>query len=194
MPIKNIILDRDGVINQDSEHYIKSPDEFILINNSIEALFKLYNNKVNIFVATNQSGINRKYYSLDIYLDITNKLLNKISKYNKFNTNNIIQAIYYCPHTPDENCNCRKPKTGMIDKIKAHHNLDLEHTAFIGDTLRDLEAAYNAGCKYLFLVKTGKGEYTNNKYDLKNLFNNNYYGCFADLYSCAEYITIDKAY
>lgn len=156
MKINNVIFDRDGVINQDSEHYVKTADEFILIDDAVNSLIKLHNNKINIFVATNQSGINRGYYSLDDFFAINKKLITQFDK-------QVITSIYYCPHTPDQNCSCRKPKPGMINKIVANHNINLEHTAFIGDSMRDITAAKSAGCKLVLLVKTGNGQHTFSK-------------------------------
>ncbi len=188
MFIDTVILDRDGVINHDSDKYIKSPEEFILINKSLDAIYNLYKNNIKIFIATNQSGINRGLYSLDTFLNINNKLLNKIKL--KFNTN-IINSIHYCPHTPMQNCQCRKPLTGMIDNIITIHNINPNKTAFIGDSMRDLEAAHNAGCGYKYLVKTGKGLSTLAKLTNTPTTNSNFFNLdnvFDDLYTCVEKI------
>lgn len=190
LKITSVILDRDGVINHDSKHYIKTPEEFILIDNSIDAISDLKCNDVNVFIATNQSGINRGLYNLRTFLKINDKLIRNLNKPDD------ILAIYYCPHTPDDNCNCRKPQTGMIDKIKTNHNIELSTTAFVGDSLRDLQAGYMAGCKFLFLVKTGKGLDTlkNHKLELNNFEKLSQTGeislfkVFDNLYDCANYI------
>lgn len=188
MQIKHVILDRDGVINKDSDQYIKKPDEFIIIDNTIEALYKLFDNNIEIFIATNQSGINRGLYTLLDFVEINNKLLKNIRQYRDNNNQHIITGVYYCPHIPDQNCECRKPKTGMIDSIVRNHLIDLNKTAFIGDSYRDLEAADEAGCAYLYLVKTGKGEATlakhkgtsNTLIKEENIFN--------DLFHCVQHI------
>jgi D-glycero-D-manno-heptose 1,7-bisphosphate phosphatase len=187
MKIENVILDRDGVINEDSDAYIKSPEEFIFIEKSIEAIIALKQNNINIFIATNQSGINRGLYNLTTFFDINTKLINTIKKYsfgNIHSNNNVISGIYYCPHTPEQTCTCRKPLPGMITKIKINHNINLNTTAFIGDSMRDLEAAIQAGCAYQYLVRTGKGINTAHKYK-KNLNPNN---IFDNLYDCVAYI------
>lgn len=191
MKIKNIILDRDGVINHDSDNYIKSPTEFIIIDKVIDALFLLQQKKINVFVATNQSGIGRGLYTLQDFLNINRKLLDALEGHYKnhtdnkiLNLNNIITAVYYCPHTPTDNCYCRKPEPGMIKKIQANHGINLEQTAFIGDTMRDLQAAETAGCKFKFLVKTGKGQDTYNKH--KDKLESKY--VFDNLFNCVEHI------
>lgn len=182
MHIDTVILDRDGVINLDSDQYIKNPEEFIIINNSLQALKNLYNHNIKTFIATNQSGINRKHYSLETFLNINKKLLDSVDN------NKIISAIYYCTHTPEQDCCCRKPLPGMIESIIMHHKLNPLTTAFIGDSLRDLQAADKAGCKYKFLVKTGKGLITLEKYkdDFKDLLKSS--NVFNDLYDCVNNI------
>src|SRR3990167_3048175 len=104
-----IILDRDGVINFDSPDYIKSPDELIPIPGSIEAIVKLTQAGFPIVVATNQSGVNRGLFSLKVLNDIHQKMISHI-----VNAGGKIDGIYFCPHTPAENCDCRKPKPGML--------------------------------------------------------------------------------
>lgn len=178
MKIKNVIFDRDGVINHDSKDYIKTVEEFILIDDAVNSLIKLHKNNITIFIATNQSGINRKYYSLDTFFAINEKLSDQFEK-------QVISSIYYCPHTPDQSCYCRKPNPGMIKKIVSNHKIDLDHTAFIGDSMRDIVAARSAGCKLILLVKTGNGQETYNKHkdDLANdviVLNN--------LTACIDYI------
>ncbi len=180
MPIKNIILDRDGVINLDSDAFIKSPEEFIFIDDSISALRKLADKNIKVFITTNQSGVSRKLFDLTTLFAINKKLLSNLDS----KTKNNILAIFYCPHGPDNNCNCRKPLPGMINKIKALYDLDLTQTATIGDSLRDLEAGITGGCQYNFLVKTGKGLSVYNKN--LNLFNN--CNSFDNLNTCVNYI------
>lgn len=182
MTVKTIILDRDGVINLDSDNFIKSPAEFIFIPESIRAIQKLAENNFQIFITTNQSGIARKYFSNDTLFEIHNKLLTSLTSPN--NNQSLIKAIFYCPHGPNNDCSCRKPLPGMINKIKFFYNINLEQTITIGDSLRDIEAGIAAGCKYNFLVKTGKGLnfYNNNL----NLFNNQ--NSFDNLDTCVNYI------
>lgn len=180
MTIKTVILDRDGVINIDSADFIKSPDEFIFIENSIQAINKLAQHNINLFISTNQSGISRKLFDLNIFFAINQKLNAGLNK-------NIIKAIFYCPHHPEFDiavCTCRKPLAGMINKIKSIYNINLENTAVIGDSLRDLESAKAANCKYQFLVKTGNGLKTYN--ENLAIFNNT--NSFSDLHTCVDYI------
>ena len=180
MSIKNIILDRDGVINLDSDNFIKSTDEFIFIDNSINALKKLADKNLKVFITTNQSGIARKLFDLNTLIEIHQKLLTHLDSKTQKN----ITAILYCPHGPDDNCLCRKPLPGMINKIKTLYDLDLQATATVGDSMRDLEAGIAAGCKYNFLVKTGKGLGFYNKN--LNMFNNT--NSFDNLNTCVDYI------
>lgn len=181
MTIDTVILDRDGVINKDSDNYIKSPNEFIFIEKAVDAINLLKQNKKNIFIATNQSGINRKYYNLADFININNKLLGSLPA-------NTISGVYYCPHTPDQNCQCRKPLSGMTDKIISIHNLNPATTAFIGDSLRDLQAAEHSKVKYKFLVRTGKGEKTLSQHqsEVSKIITSN--AVFNNLYECCQKI------
>lgn len=149
---KYIILDRDGVINLDSPHYIKTPDEWIPITDSLKAISQFNQLGYQIIVVTNQSGIARNYYSLEILDKIHKKMLMLVRE-----VSGDILDIFFCPHGPDDNCVCRKPATGMYDAIKAKYPaIDLKQTYSIGDSLRDLQASQRAGCLPI-LVKTGNG-------------------------------------
>ncbi len=152
--MKLIILDRDGVINEDSDDYIKSPDEFIPIAGSFDAITRLYHADFKIVIATNQSGIARGYYDLDTLNAIHSKMHRLLSVHG-----GKIEAIFFCPHGPDDNCDCRKPKTGMLDDIASRYDITLTNIPFIGDSLTDINAARTAGASP-YLVKTGKGELT----------------------------------
>lgn len=152
--MKLIILDRDGVINQDSDDFIKSPDEFIPLPGSLEAISKLHKAGYTIAVATNQSGIARGYYSLDTLQKMHDKLANLLTK-----LGGKVDYIAYCPHGPDDNCNCRKPKPGMYHTIANHFKTELENVPVVGDSLRDLQAAQAVHAKP-YLVRTGKGDRT----------------------------------
>ncbi|MCW8931493.1 MAG: D-glycero-beta-D-manno-heptose 1,7-bisphosphate 7-phosphatase [Gammaproteobacteria bacterium] len=159
---KLIILDRDGVINQDSDNFIKSVDEFIPIPGSLEAIGKLCQAGYSVVVATNQSGIARQLFTTDTLNAMHNKLQILLKPFA-----GKIEQFYYCPHGPDDHCTCRKPNPGMITQI-AHDfnslladgsqlaNGSLSNVYVIGDSLRDLEAGMSAGAK-VALVKTGKG-------------------------------------
>lgn len=152
--MKFIILDRDGVINQDSDDYIKSPEEFIPIEGSLEAIAKLKHAGFRVVVATNQSGLARKLYDLDTLHRIHDKLSRLLQ-----NEGAHLDGIFYCPHGPDDICHCRKPKPGMYLDIAKRYNIDLTEVTVVGDSLRDLQAAIAVNAKPI-LVKTGKGEGT----------------------------------
>jgi len=152
--MKLIILDRDGVINHDSPEYIKSVDEWIPIDGSIDAIARLHKNGFTVVVATNQSGLARGKYDLDDLEAMHEKLTQLVEEQGAE-----LGAIFYCPHHPDDKCKCRKPMPGMVDAIEAEFNISAEGFYFVGDSLRDLQAAKTKGCKPV-LVKTGNGEKT----------------------------------
>jgi D-glycero-D-manno-heptose 1,7-bisphosphate phosphatase len=156
---KLIILDRDGVINQDSPDYIKSPDEWIPIPGSLEAIAALNRAGFKVAVATNQSGIGRGLYTLEMLEKIHQKMHEQLAL-----VEGHIDAIFFCPHVPTENCLCRKPKPGLFQQIFDHFHFigSSEAILAIGDSLRDLEAAQAAGCSPI-LVLTGNGEKTKQK-------------------------------
>lgn len=149
---KLIILDRDGVINEDSDLYIKSLAEWIPIPGSIEAIALLSKQRIPIAIATNQSGIGRGYYSVNTMLDIHQNLISRLKS-----IGGKIEHISFCPHLPSDNCICRKPKTGMITEISQICQININKNCyFIGDSLKDIQAATTAGCSPI-LVKSGKG-------------------------------------
>lgn len=150
--MKLIILDRDGVINEDSDNFIKSPEEWIPIDGSIEALASLKKAAYKIAIATNQSGIGRGYYDLDTLHAMHQKMADLLKPYN-IN----IDYIAYCPHVSADNCDCRKPKPGMLNEIGHHFDVDLSTVTMVGDKLGDMQAAHAAGAQFV-LVKTGKGQ------------------------------------
>jgi len=159
---KLIVLDRDGVINQDSDAYIKSEDEWVPIPGSIEAIATLCQQGFRIAVATNQSGLGRGLFDLDDLEAMHAKLCNLVEE-----AGGVISAIFYCPHTPDDNCECRKPKAGLLDAIASELDETLEGAFLVGDSLRDLEAGASKSCR-LALVKTGKGQKTLEKMQQEN--------------------------
>jgi len=148
---KIIILDRDGVINQDSDGYIKSPEEWIPIPGSLEAIAELNRAGYQVVVITNQSGIGRGYYSEEMLQKIHAKMEKALEQ-----VGGKIEKIYYCPHAPEENCNCRKPKTALFEQVAHDFDVDLKDVFFVGDKFQDFQAAKNAGCKFI-LVQTGYG-------------------------------------
>ena len=149
--MKLIILDRDGVINHDSDDYIKTLDEWIPIERSIEAIARLSCSGWTVAVATNQSGIARGYYTLATLEAMHQKLRDLVTK-----AGGVVGLIAYCPHGPDAECCCRKPRTGLLEQIASYYNISLSGVWFVGDSLTDIAAAEAADCRPV-LVKTGKG-------------------------------------
>lgn len=152
--MKLVILDRDGVINHDSDHYIKSPEEWIPIKGSPEAIARLNQWGYRVVVATNQSGVGRRLFSMDTLNAIHDKMIRVVAQ-----AGGRIDAVFFCPHTDADKCNCRKPKPGMLLDIAARFQCDLCGIPTIGDSLRDLQAAGAVGAEPL-LVLTGKGAQT----------------------------------
>lgn len=152
--MKLIILDRDGVINEDSDDYIKTPEEFHPIPGSLEAITRLNQAGYRVVVATNQSGVARGYFTLDTLNRIHAKLQRALAA-----VGGHLDAIVYCAHGPDEGCTCRKPQPGMLVEIAARLGTTLSGVPAVGDSLRDIEAARAAGATPI-LVRTGKGEGT----------------------------------
>lgn len=152
--MKLIILDRDGVVNFDSDAYIKSVDEYIPIPGSLEAIARLNQAGYNVVIATNQSGIARGYFSVDTLDQMHAKLKSLLEK-----VGGKLDGIYFCPHGPDDACDCRKPKPGLLKRILQDYKVDAATVPVIGDSMRDLQAAYAVGAVPI-LVRTGKGEKT----------------------------------
>ncbi len=149
---KAIFLDRDGVINKEVS-YLSNPNEFILLEGTIEALNILKKKGFLLIIITNQAGIARGYFTEETLNDIHKKMVQILKK------NGIsIDDIFYCPHHPkfSGSCECRKPNPGMILKAKIRYNINLENSYMIGDTLNDIKTGKNAGCKTI-LVLTGYG-------------------------------------
>ena len=146
-----VILDRDGVINQDSDAYIKSPEEWIPIEGSLESIALLSQAGFTVAVATNQSGIARQLFDQYTLARIHQKMCNAVEQFG-----GTLDGVFFCPHGPDEGCNCRKPRTGMLEAISREFNIPLQDVPLVGDSLKDIQAARQMGCRP-FLVKTGKG-------------------------------------
>jgi D-glycero-D-manno-heptose 1,7-bisphosphate phosphatase len=152
MPL--VILDRDGVINEDSDDYIKSPEEFVPLPGSLEAIARLNAAGYRVVVATNQSGVSRGLFDLATLEAMHDKLRRLLAA-----VGGCIDGIYYCPHHPDEQCNCRKPRPGLLQQIAADYGQPLTDVPVIGDSLRDLDSARAMGARPM-LVRSGKGERT----------------------------------
>lgn len=155
-----IILDRDGVINHDSDEFIKSPTEWEPIEGSLEAIVKLNHAGYRVVVITNQSGIARGLFDVHTLTRIHSKMRRMLAQVGgKF------EAILYCPHGPTDDCDCRKPLAGAFSELSHRLRIDLNGVPTIGDSLRDIQAALTVGAKPI-LVKTGKGEVTATDPDL----------------------------
>jgi D-glycero-D-manno-heptose 1,7-bisphosphate phosphatase len=152
--MKLVILDRDGVINLDSEHYIKSPEEWKPIAGSLEAIARFTQAGFRVVVATNQSGVGRGVFDMATLNAIHDKMHKAVNQ-----LGGRIDAVFFCPHAQDAGCACRKPQPGMLLEIAERFNVALAGVPAIGDSLRDLQAASAAGARPI-LVLTGKGEQT----------------------------------
>jgi D-glycero-D-manno-heptose 1,7-bisphosphate phosphatase len=149
--MKLIILDRDGVINLDSDQFIKKPEEWKPIPGSLEAIARLNQADFRVVVATNQSGIGRGLFDMPMLNAIHDKM-HKVCAL----AGARIDAVFYCPHTAESHCNCRKPRTGMLEEIAERYNVSLTGVPAVGDSLRDLQSAATMGAQP-YLVLTGKG-------------------------------------
>ncbi len=152
--LKLIVLDRDGVINHDSEQFIKSPEEWRAIPGSLEAIARLNQAGYRVVVATNQSGVGRGLFGMTMLTAIHEKMFKALSQ-----VGGRIDAVFYCPHAADSNCDCRKPKPGMFEQVASRFGVDMNNVPAVGDGLRDLQAAHAVGARPV-LVLTGKGEKT----------------------------------
>lgn len=149
---KLIILDRDGVINFDSPHFIKNPDEWKPIPGSLSAIAALSHAGYRVVVASNQSGVGRGLFDMATLNAINDKMVRAVTQ-----IGGRIDAFFYCPHTPEADCECRKPKTAMLREIAERFAADLRGVPMVGDALRDLQCAQSVGALPI-LVRTGKGE------------------------------------
>ncbi len=152
--MKLVILDRDGVINQDSDQYIKRPEEWKPIPGSLDAIARLNHAGFRVVVASNQSGVGRGLFDMATLIAINDKMYRALGQ-----VGGRIDALFYCPHAGEANCACRKPKPGMFLDIAQRFNTDLKGVPAVGDSLRDLQASATAGATPL-LVLTGKGKKT----------------------------------
>ena len=150
--MKLIILDRDGVINEDSMHYIKSPEEWVPIEGSLDAISFLNKHGYTVVVATNQSAISKKLFSLSTLDEIHKKMQDELMK-----KKGKIDKIFYCPHIDEDECLCRKPKSGLMEKIKEHYNISSKKSTCSWRLSQDLEAYYKSDAQPI-LVRTGNGK------------------------------------
>ena len=176
--MKLIILDRDGVINQDSDSFVKSAEEWIPIEGSIKAIARLYKAGFTVVVATNQSGLGRGLFD-NHALQAMHKKMHALVE----DAGGKIAGVFYCPHHPDDNCECRKPKAGLINAIEQQLNINAYGAIVIGDSLRDLQAGITKKCVPI-LVKTGKGQATLKKIVIEQI---------ADFHNLAVYNNLAAA-
>lgn len=148
-----VFIDRDGVINVDSPDYIKYWAEFHFIPKSIEAICRLTKAGIMVIVITNQSGIHRELFSLEILEEIHRKMCHAIEE-----AGGHIKDIFFCPHLPDEGCDCRKPAPGMILAACKRHGINPAESVMVGDSAKDILAGKAAGCGKTILVQTGNDE------------------------------------
>lgn len=149
-----IILDRDGTINEDRDDYVKSADDWVPIPGSLEAIARLNHAGWHTVIATNQSGLGRGLFDMAALNAMHAKMNTLLAK-----VGGRIDAVFFCPHTPDETCDCRKPQPGLFRQIGERYGIDLTTVPVVGDSLRDLQAGAALGCKP-HLVRTGKGAAT----------------------------------
>lgn len=158
MGLKTVFIDRDGTINVNLG-YLDNPDNFQIYPGVAEGIKLLQDNGFKIIVITNQSGISRGFFTKEILEKIHKKMMKELSKKGAS-----IDGLYYCPHHPDDNCNCRKPKTGMFEEAIKDHKIDVTESYVIGDRMLDVEAGYKLGCKTVLvperkeMVKKERGE------------------------------------
>jgi D-glycero-D-manno-heptose 1,7-bisphosphate phosphatase len=173
--MKLIILDRDGVINEDSDEYIKSPDEWIPVPGSLDAIARLNHAGYTVAVASNQSGIARGYFSMETLTAMNVKMNDMLTQ-----LGGRIDAMFICPHGPKDGCDCRKPKPGLLTEIGNRFQTRLGGVLFVGDTINDVKAAQAAGAQPI-IVKTGKGEKTASLIAEENIENVPVYDDLADV-------------
>ncbi|CAN5267026.1 D-glycero-beta-D-manno-heptose 1,7-bisphosphate 7-phosphatase [soil metagenome] len=146
-----MILDRDGVINADSVEYIKTPAEWRPLPGSLEALARLHRADRLVVVASNQSGVGRGLLTADTLEQIHAAMRRRVAA-----AGGAIDRIFVCPHRPEDDCECRKPRAGLFRQITAHYRVPLTGVPAIGDSMRDIVAAREAGARPI-LVLTGNG-------------------------------------
>ncbi|MBS4029276.1 MAG: D-glycero-beta-D-manno-heptose 1,7-bisphosphate 7-phosphatase [Ignavibacteriales bacterium] len=146
-----VFLDRDGTINEEI-NFISNPDELVLIPDSAKAIREMNELGLKVFIISNQSGIARGYFSENDLQKVNERLLQLLKNENAF-----IDKIYYCPHIDEDNCDCRKPKPGMLKQAEQEFGIDLKKSFVVGDRFVDVDAGKNVGAKTI-LVKTGYGE------------------------------------
>ena len=162
--MKLVIIDRDGVINQDAVRHIRSPEEWIPIPGALEAIARLNHAGFRVVVATNQSGLARHYFDIETLCRIHEKMQRMLG-----DLGGSIEAIFFCPHGPKDGCECRKPMPGMLLNISSQLRVSLKDVGFIGDSKSDIEAGQAAGARPI-LVRTGNGLASEQQIDAVDVF------------------------
>ncbi len=184
--MKTVLLDRDGVINKNppDNGYVCNWKDFAFLPNSQKAIKKLTDHGYEIYIVTNQAGIGRGIFSEQQLADVHRQMLVEIEKFG-----GKIKKIYYCPHHPNDNCNCRKPKPGMLMRASHEYNFNLSETFFIGDSISDIQAAQSAGVSPI-LVLTGHGYNSYQHYMIPHLTNKTSKPdwIFTNLYTVSHWI------
>ncbi len=150
MPLKLVILDRDGTINRASDEFVKSPEEWHPLPGALEAISRLNHAGFHVVLATNQSGLGRGLFDMAALNAVHTHMLKSLAV-----VGGRIDAIFYCPHAPDEGCACRKPAAGLLQQIEERYGVSLKGVPYVGDSLRDMQAAQTAQCAP-HLVLTGR--------------------------------------
>lgn len=176
-----VILDRDGTINVDSDEFVKSPEEWLPLPGSLEAIAELNRHGFKVVVITNQSGVARGLFDLTALSAMHDKMRRMAAA-----QGGRIEAIYFCPHGPKDQCDCRKPKAGLFKAFASDRQVDLQAVYAVGDSYRDIEAAQAAGARPV-LIKTGKGLKTLQNHPQLNL------PIFDNLYDAAHFIVSQKS-
>ncbi|HJP04720.1 MAG: D-glycero-beta-D-manno-heptose-1,7-bisphosphate 7-phosphatase [Chromatiales bacterium] len=175
-----VLLDRDGVINRDSPDFIKTPDEWVALPGSLEAIARLTKAGFLIGIATNQSGVGRGLFSIDTLWDIHQKMLAEI-----YAAGGFVTRIFFCLHTPEDNCDCRKPKPGLLYQAAELFACGFDNMTVIGDSERDLEAAIAIGARPV-LVRTGNGRATEHLPAAKDI------GIYDDLGAAVDALVAER--
>lgn len=149
--MKLVILDRDGTVNEDSNDYIKSPDEWTPLPGALEAIARLNHAGWHVVIASNQSGLGRGLFDVSTLNAMHAKMHGLLA-----DVGGRVDAVFYCPHAPEAGCHCRKPEPGLLEQIGERYGIDLKGVPMVGDTLNDVLVAVAAGCEP-HLVLTGKG-------------------------------------
>jgi D-glycero-D-manno-heptose 1,7-bisphosphate phosphatase len=149
--MKLVILDRDGTVNQDSDDYVKTPEEWLPLPGALEAIARLNHAGWHVVLASNQSGLGRGLFDVSTLNAMHAKMHRMLAA-----VGGRVDAVFYCPHAPDEGCRCRKPEPGLFEQIGERYGLDLRGVPMAGDSARDVLAGVAVGCEP-HLVLTGKG-------------------------------------